>query len=277
MKHNNSSINQITIGGKTFESNLMLGTGKYTKIQDAVNIIKISGASIVTVAIRRINIHNMINHDLLTTLNLHNLWLLPNTAGCTNAEEAVRIARLGKEINKRLGQINNNFIKLEVIPDPVYLFPDPIGTLKAAEYLVKQGFTVLAYTNTDPILAKQLEEVGCSAIMPLGSPIGSGQGIQHPFNISIIIENSNIPVVIDAGIGTASEAAYAMELGADGVLMNTAIAQASSPEIMAKAMKFAIKAGRLAFLAGRMTSQRQATASSPMHNISKQQKFEYIK
>lgn len=268
MKYNNNSIHNITIGTKTFKSRLMLGTGKYKNLQEALEIINISEASIVTVAIRRVNIDNIDNYKLLTSLNWGNLWLLPNTAGCTNAEDAIRIARLGREMSKKLGQIDNNFIKLEVIPDATYLLPDPIGTLKAAEYLVKKNFTVLAYTNSDPILAKQLEEIGCSAIMPLGSPIGSGKGIQNSFNLSIIINNSNVPIIIDAGIGTASEASYAMELGADGVLMNTAIANASSPHIMAYAMKLAVKAGKYAHLAGRMASSTQAKASSPINNIS---------
>ena len=269
MEYKNHNIHQITIGTKTFNSSLMLGTGKYKNSQEALEIINISEASIITVAIRRVDIQSIKNHQLLTSLNWDNLWLLPNTAGCTNAEEAIRIAQLGKEMNKRLGQIDNNFIKLEVIPDATYLLPDPIGTLKAAEYLVKKNFTVLAYTNTDPILAKQLEEIGCSAVMPLGSPIGSGQGILNPFNLSIIIKNSNVPIIIDAGIGTASEACYAMELGADGVLMNTAIAQASSPHIMAYAMKLAVKAGKYAHLAGRMTINIQGKASSPINNISR--------
>lgn len=268
MKYNNNNIHNITIGTKTFKSSLMLGTGKYKNLQDALEIINISEASIVTVAIRRVNINSIENYQLLTNLNWENLWLLPNTAGCTNAEDAIRIARLGREMSKRLGQTDNNFIKLEVIPDATYLLPDPIGTLKAAEYLVKKNFTVLAYTNADPILAKQLEEIGCSAIMPLGSPIGSGKGIQNPFNLSIIINNSNVPIIIDAGIGTASEASYAMELGADGVLMNTAITNASSPHIMAYAMKLAVKAGKYAHVAGRMASNTRAEASSPINNIS---------
>jgi len=220
MESNNNNIHQLKIGNKAFKSSLMLGTGKYNNIEQAINSIKISETSIVTVAVRRASIHNTEKKS-------------------TNAEEAIRIAKLGKEINKKIGQTDNNFIKLEVIPDATYLLPDPIGTLKAAEYLVKNNFTVLAYTNTDPILAKHLEEVGCSAIMPLGSPIGSGKGLQNPFNLSIIINNAKVPIIIDAGIGTASEASKAMELGADGVLINTAIAKASSPLMMAYAMKLA--------------------------------------
>jgi len=268
MKYNHN-IHQLTVGERTFKSSLMLGTGKYKSEQEAIEVIKLSGASIITVAVRRINVKQIMSNKLLNMLQSNKLWLLPNTAGCTNSEEAIRIARLGKEMSQRIGQIENNFIKLEVIPDPTYLLPDPIGTLKAAEYLVKKGFKILAYTNTDPVLAKQLEEVGCSAVMPLGSPIGSGQGIQNPSNISIIIENSNIPIIIDAGIGTASEAAFAMELGADGVLMNTAIAQANSPQMMAYAMQLSVKAGKYAYLAGRMNKKDKAYASSPINTISK--------
>lgn len=269
MIYNNNNIHKLKIANKIFQSSLMLGTGKYKDTQEACDSIIISEASIITVAIRRLNINNILADSLLNTLDWNKLWLLPNTAGCTNAEDAIRIARLGKELNKKIGQMENNFIKLEVIPDARYLLPDPIGTLKAAEYLVKKNFNVLAYTNTDPILAKQLEEVGCAAVMPLGSPIGSGQGLQNPFNLSIIIENSKVPIIIDAGIGTASQAAKAMELGANGVLMNTAIAQASSPRIMAQAMKLAVQAGKYANLAGRMTTTKQAQASSPTYNISK--------
>lgn len=269
MIQGNKNIHQLTIGKNTFKSSLMLGTGKYNNFQDTLDCISISETSIVTVAIRRIHMQNQHDYNLLSTLKRKNIWILPNTAGCTNVDEAIRIAQLGKEINKRIGQLNNNFIKLEVIPDATYLLPDPIGTLKAAEYLVKKNFTVLAYTNTDPILAKHLEEVGCSAVMPLGSPIGSGQGIQNPFNLSILIKNANVPIIIDAGIGTASEAAYAMELGADGVLMNTAIAQALSPQIMANSMKLAVKAGKYAYMAGRMTRQNKAITSSPTKTISR--------
>jgi len=268
MESNNNHIHELKIGHKTFNSSLMVGTGKYSHIKEAVDSIKISEASIVTVAIRRASINNSEKTSLFNSLDWKRLWLLPNTAGCTNAEEAIRIAKLGKEINKRIGQTENNFIKLEVIPDATYLLPDPIGTLKAAEYLVKKNFTVLAYTNTDPILAKHLEEVGCSAIMPLGSPIGSGQGLQNPFNLSIIIKNAQVPIIIDAGIGTASEAANAIELGADGVLINTAIAKASSPVMMAHAMKLAVQAGKYARLAGRMNIKQQAYPSSPIKNIS---------
>ena len=268
MKYNNN-IHQLKIAHKIFPSSLMIGTGKYKNIQEALESINVSEASIITVAIRRIDINHIIPDNLFNNLDWKKLWLLPNTAGCTNAEDAIRIARLGRELNKKIGQTDNNFIKLEVIPDAKYLLPDPIGTLKAAEYLVKKHFNVLAYTNADPILAKQLEEIGCAAVMPLGSPIGSGQGLQNPFNLSIIIENSNIPIIIDAGIGTASEASQAMELGADGVLINTAIAQAFSPQMMAEAMKLAVKSGKYASLAGRIATKKRAQASSTIYNISK--------
>lgn len=268
MTYSDINIHKLKIGGKVFQSRLMLGTGKYKNTEEGIESIKISEASIVTVAVRRASINNCLTENLLKELDWKQLWLLPNTAGCTNAEEAIRIARMGKELSKKVGQEENNFVKLEVIPDAQYLFPDPIGTLKAAEYLVKKDFNVLAYTNTDPILAKQLEEIGCAAVMPLGSPIGSGQGLQNLSNLSIIIANSNIPIIVDAGIGTASEASRAMELGADGVLMNTAIAKANSPQMMAYAMKLAVKAGRQAQLAGRMKIKELAEASSPINDIS---------
>ena len=219
----------------------------------------------VTVAIRRLNLLNISRNDnLITAINWKKFWLLPNTAGAKTAEEAIRLAFLGRELSKRIGQKENNFIKLEVISDPKYLFPDPIGTLKAAEFLVKKGFIVLPYTNTDPMLAKHLEDIGCSTIMPLGSPIGSGQGIQSINNIQIIIENSKIPVIIDAGLGSPSQVALAMELGAEAVLINTAIAQAKNSRGMAKAMNLAVQAGRQAYLAGQMRSYKFAQSSSPL-------------
>lgn len=268
MTENTAGIHQLKIGNKAFKSRLMLGTGKYVNTRSAIESINISEAEIVTVAVRRVNNDYRSKNSLIKSLDWNQLWLLPNTAGCTSAEEAIRIARIGRELSKRVGQSDNNFIKLEVIPDAKYLLPDPIGTLKAAEYLAKKNFNVLAYTNTDPVLAKHLEEVGCAAVMPLGSPIGSGQGLQNPFNLSAIINNSNIPIIIDAGIGTASEASYAMELGADGVLINTAIAQAIYPQKMAYAMKLAVKAGKQARLAGRIRPRQLAQASSPLRHIS---------
>nr|QJF58283.1 thiamin biosynthesis protein G [Corallina officinalis]QJF58482.1 thiamin biosynthesis protein G [Corallina officinalis]QJF58681.1 thiamin biosynthesis protein G [Corallina officinalis]QJF58880.1 thiamin biosynthesis protein G [Corallina officinalis] len=263
-----NKIHELKIAGKIFQSSLMLGTGKYKNIKEAIESITISKTSIVTVAIRRATNINTGKASLIDLLDWKKLWLLPNTAGCQSAEEAIRIALLGKELNKQIGQLDNKFIKLEVIPDPQHLLPDPIGTLKAAEYLVKKDFNVLAYTNSDPILAKQLEEIGCSAVMPLASPIGSGQGLQSLFNLAIIIQNSKVPVIIDAGIGTASEASKAMELGADGVLLNTAIAQAAYPQMMANAMRLAVQSGKYAKLAGRMKQQIKANPSSPSIGIS---------
>ena len=255
----------LIIGNKNFNSRLIVGTGKYKTVKDMVNCLEKSKTEIVTVAIRRLNSSNIFNNNnLITAINWKKLWLLPNTAGAKTTEEAIRLAFLGRELSKRIGQQDNNFIKLEVISDPKYLFPDPIGTLKAAEFLVKKGFVVLPYTNTDPILAKHLEDIGCSTIMPLGSPIGSGQGIQNVYNIQIIIENSKIPVIVDAGIGSPSEATYAMELGAEAVLINSAIAQAKNSIEMATAMNLAVQAGRQAYLAGQMVPNKFAQSSSPL-------------
>ena len=258
----------LCIGNKFFQSRLMLGTGKYQSLQQAKNSILNSDCSIVTVAIRRAQYaKNLGKSNLIDGLNWKKLWLLPNTAGCYNAEEAIRVAILGREIAKKIGQTENNFIKLEVISDSKYLLPDPLGTLKAAEYLVKKNFHVLPYINADPILAKHLEEIGCSTIMPLGSPIGSGQGLQNNLNLQIIIDNAKIPVIIDAGIGTTSDATKAMELGASAILLNTAIAKSKKPEMMAKAMKLSILAGRQAYLAGRMVHKPHAIASSPILDL----------
>ena len=260
---------KLKIGNKLFNSRLMLGSGKYRTIDDAVKSIESSECDIVTVAIRRLptNLTND-NTSFLKYLDWEKLWLLPNTAGSQTAEEAIRMAYLGHELACQIGQEDNFFVKLEVISDPKYLLPDPIGTLKAAEFLVKKGFTVLPYINADPMLALHLEDLGCATVMPLGSPIGSGQGLNNLANIQIIIENANVPVIVDAGIGTPSEATAAMELGADGVLLNTAVAQANNPEKMAAAMNLAVKAGRLGHLAGRMEKKYYANASSPLKNIS---------
>nr|YP_010134314.1 thiamine biosynthesis protein [Navicula veneta]QWM93804.1 thiamine biosynthesis protein [Navicula veneta] len=266
MKEN---FDKLRIGNKFFNSRLMLGTGKYKTANDALESIKTSECEIITVAIRRLPTN--LNDDttsFLGNLDWKKLWLLPNTAGSQTAEEAIRMAFLGHELASQLGQKDNFFVKLEVISDPKYLLPDPLGTLKAAEFLVKKGFTVLPYINADPILALHLEDLGCATVMPLGSPIGSGQGINNLTNIKIIIENSNIPVIIDAGIGTPSEATLAMELGADGVLLNTAVAQSKNPSQMAYAMNLGVKAGRLGYLAGRMDKKNYATASSPLDQIS---------
>ena len=257
----------LQIGGKKFSSRLMVGTGKYSSPEVMIDSLSNTESEIVTVAIRRIQ-NSQQSENLLEKIDWKKFWMLPNTAGCTNSEEAVRIAILGRELAKLSGQEDNNFIKLEVIPDKKYLLPDPIETLKAAEILVKKSFNVLPYINADPILAKKLEEIGCSTVMPLGSPIGSGQGLLNSSNISIIIENANVPVIIDAGIGVPSEASQAMELGADGVLINSAIALAKNPLQMATAMNYGVKAGRKAFLAGRIEKQRLASPSSPTKNIS---------
>lgn len=254
----------LRIHGKAFNSRLILGTGKYQTLLDTQESIASSECEMVTVAIRRLNLTNLFqNANLLSCLNWNQLWLLPNTAGAKTAEEAVRLACLGRELTKRMGQVENNFVKLEVISDPKYLLPDPIGTIKAADFLVKKGFSVLPYINSDPILAKHLEDLGCATVMPLGSPIGSGQGIQNLTNLQIIIENSKVPVIIDAGIGTASDAALAMELGADAVLINTAIAGSRQPQQMAKAMCLGVQAGRLSYLAGRIHPKKFANSSSP--------------
>jgi thiazole synthase len=259
-----ASSDLLTIAGRTFHSRLFTGTGKYRSIADLQASIVASECQIVTVAVRRVHTQAPGHEGLAEAIDWQKIWMLPNTAGCQTAEDAVRVARLGREMAKMLGQEDNNFIKLEVIPDAKYLLPDPIGTLEAATQLVKEGFAVLPYINADPLLAKRLEEVGCVTVMPLGSPIGSGQGIQNTANIQIIIENAGVPVVVDAGIGTPSEAAQAMEMGADAVLINTAIAQAQNAPAMAEAMGLATRAGRMAFLAGRIPLRSIANASSPL-------------
>lgn len=264
-----NNIDKLKIGNKFFNSRLMLGTGKYKTTDDAIKSIENSECEIVTVAIRRLptDIKND-STSFLKKLNWKKLWLLPNTAGSQTAEEAIRMAFLGHELACQIGQDDNFFVKLEVISDPKYLLPDPIGTLKAAEFLVKKGFTVLPYINADPMLALHLEDLGCATVMPLGSPIGSGQGLNNLANLKIIIENSKVPVIIDAGIGTPSEATQAMELGANGVLLNTAVAQSKNPAQMALAMKLGVQAGRLGYLAGRMEKKYYADASSPLEHIS---------
>jgi thiazole synthase len=264
------SLDKLKIGDKFFNSRLMLGTGKYKTTDDAIKSIESSDCEIVTVAIRRLptNIKND-SISFLEKLDWKKLWLLPNTAGSQTAEEAIRMAFLGHELACQIGQEDNFFVKLEVISDPKYLLPDPIGTLKAAEFLIKKGFTVLPYINADPMLALHLEDLGCATVMPLGSPIGSGQGLNNLANLKIIIENANVPVIVDAGIGAPSEATQAMEMGASGVLLNTAVAQSKNPAQMALAMKLGVQSGRLAYLAGRMEKKYYANASSPLEQISK--------
>ena len=254
----------LIIANRPFHSRLMTGTGKYANFDLMRQSVASSGSEIVTVAVRRVQTNAPGHEGLAEALDWSTIWMLPNTAGCKTAEEAIRVARLGREMAKLLGQEDNNFVKLEVIPDAKYLLPDPFGTLEAAEQLVKEGFAVLPYINADPLLAKRLEEAGCATVMPLGSPIGSGQGIKNAANIQIIIENSTVPVVVDAGIGTPSEAAAAMEMGADALLINTAIAQANNPVLMGQAMGLAAQAGRMAYLAGRIPVKGMAIASSPL-------------
>ena len=253
----------LTIAGKTYASRLLVGTGKYRDLAETQAATQASGAQIITVAIRRTNIgQNKDEPNLLDVIPLDQYTLLPNTAGCYNVEEAVRTCRLARELLD-----GHNLVKLEVLGDAKTLYPDTIQTLKAAEILVKDGFDVMVYTSDDPLIARQLEQIGCVAVMPLAAPIGSGLGIRNPYNILEIIENANVPIIVDAGVGTASDAAIAMDMGCDGVLMNTAIAGAKNPVLMASAMKKAIEAGREAFLAGRMPRKRYASASSPLDGM----------
>ncbi len=250
----------LKIAGKTYSSRLLVGTGKYKDMDETRDATVASGANIVTVAIRRSNIgQNPGEPNLLEVIPPSKYTILPNTAGCYTADDAVRTCRLARELLD-----GHNLVKLEVLGDEKTLFPHITETLKAAETLVKEGFEVMVYTNDDPIVARELEKIGCVAVMPLAAPIGSGLGIRNPYNIMEIIENANVPIIVDAGVGTASDAAVAMEMGCDGVLMNTAIAAAQNPVLMASAMKKGIQAGREAFLAGRMARKRYASASSPI-------------
>ncbi len=254
------SDDSLNIAGRSYRSRLLVGTGKYRDLEETRQAIEASGAEIVTIAVRRSNIgQNPDEPNLLDVLPPERYTLLPNTAGCYTVEDAVRTCRLARELLD-----GHSLVKLEVLGDEKTLFPDVIATLEAAEILVRDGFQVMVYTNDDPIIAKRLEEIGCVAVMPLAAPIGSGLGIRNPYNILEIIENAKVPIIVDAGVGTASDAAVAMELGCDGVLMNTAIAEAKRPVLMASAMKKAIEAGREAFLAGRMPRKRYASASSPI-------------
>ncbi|MEE8387273.1 MAG: thiazole synthase [Acidiferrobacterales bacterium] len=250
----------LIIDGVTYRSRLLVGTGKYKDMDETRTAIEASGAEIVTVAIRRSNIgQNPDEPNLLDAIPPERYTILPNTAGCYTVEDAVRTCRLARELLD-----GHNLVKLEVLGDEKTLFPDVVATLEAAEVLVKDGFKVMVYTNDDPIIARQLEEIGCIAVMPLAAPIGSGLGIRNPYNIITIVEQANVPIIVDAGVGTASDAAMAMELGCDGVLMNTAIAAAKDSVLMASAMKKGVEAGREAFLAGRMPRKRFASASSPI-------------
>ena len=257
---NSSAADTFMLGNREFRSRLLVGTGKYKDFDETRTAIEESGAEIVTVAIRRTNIGQAAGEpNLLDFLPPDRYTLLPNTAGCFTVEDAVRTCRLARELLD-----GHSLVKLEVLGDERTLFPDITGTLEAAEILVRDGFEVMVYTNDDPIVAKRLEELGCVSVMPLAAPIGSGLGIRNPYNILTIIENATVPILVDAGVGTASDAAVAMELGCDGVLMNTAIAGARNPVLMASAMRKAVEAGREAFLAGRIPRKRFATASSPI-------------
>lgn len=251
----------LVIAGKAFRSRLMVGTGKYRTPEEMVDAIAASGAEIVTVAIRRLDLSNPNQKTILDYLDWTRYTILPNTAGCRTVEEALFIARLGRQVT------GSNWVKLEVIPDPKYLLPDPVGTLRAAEQLIKEGFVVLPYIHADPVLARQLQEVGCATVMPLGSPIGSGRGILTKEEIEVIIEQATVPVVVDAGLGAPSDASLAMELGADAVLVNTAIAQAQDPRLMAEAFRLGVEAGRKAYLAGRIPKRAYASASSPLEGV----------
>jgi thiazole synthase len=253
----------LVIGGKTFRSRLMVGTGKYDSPERTVAALEASGAEIVTVAVRRLDLDNPNARTELDYIDWSRYTILPNTAGCKTAEEAVLTAKLARELT------GSSWLKLEVQPDPRYLMPDPLGTLRAAETLVKDGFTVLPYIHADPMLARQLEEVGCATVMPLGSPIGSGRGILTLEEIQIIIENAGVPVVVDAGLGAPSDAALALESGADAVLVNTAIARAADPVQMAEAFRLGVQAGRLAYRAGRIDKRAYASASSPLEGVAR--------
>lgn len=256
-----NAADTLVIAGREFSSRLMVGTGKYASNEQMIKALEVSGAEIITVAVRRVNLADRGKGCLLDFIDPKKYTLLPNTAGCYTADDAVRTCRLAREAGM------SDLVKLEVLGDEKTLFPDNEELLKAAKILVKEGFTVLPYTSDDPIVCKKLEDIGCAAVMPLGAPIGSGLGIRNPYNILIIKETVKVPVIVDAGVGTASDAAIAMELGIDGVLMNTGIAGARNPIAMAEAMNMAVRAGRLAYLAGRIPKKLYATASSPIEGM----------
>ncbi|MEJ2619669.1 MAG: thiazole synthase [Candidatus Thiodiazotropha sp.] len=260
---NENQTDSFSVAGRTFTSRLLVGTGKYKDMTETRAAIDASGAEIVTIAVRRTNIgQNQDEPNILETLPPSEYTYLPNTAGCFDAKTAIRTCRLARELLD-----GHNLVKLEVLGDQQTLFPDVVQTIEAAEVLIKEGFEVMVYTNDDPIMAKRLEELGCAAVMPLAAPIGSGLGVRNRLNIRTIVENAKVPILVDAGVGTASDAAVAMELGCDGVLMNTAIAAAQNPLLMASAMKKGIQAGREAYLAGRMPAKRFASASSPTDGL----------
>ena len=252
---------RLIIAGREYASRLWVGTGKYKDFVETQKAIEASGADVVTVAVRRVNITDRSKENLLDYLDPKKYTILPNTAGCYNVEDALRYSRLARAAGV------SDLIKLEVLGDERTLFPDTAGLIEAAKILVKEGFTVLPYTNDDPVVAQKLVDIGCPAVMPLAAPIGSGLGIRNPYNLKIIMEMIKVPIIVDAGVGTASDAALAMELGADAVLMNTAIAGAQDPIAMAEAMKYAVYAGRLAYKAGRIPRKLYATASSPIEGM----------
>jgi thiazole synthase len=256
------TADRLLVAGVELRSRLFLGTGKYRSDEEMLGALEASGCELVTVALRRLDLDDPNRKTILDVIDWQRYRILPNTAGCQTAEEAVRIARLARSMGL------SDWVKLEVIPDPRYLLPDPIETLKAAEVLVAEGFTVLPYINADPILARRLEEAGCATVMPLGSPIGSGQGLVTQRQIELIIENAGVPVVVDAGIGSPSDAALAMELGADAVLVNTAVALARDPALMAEGIRQGVEGGRKGFLAGRIPRLAYASASSPTGGVS---------
>jgi thiazole synthase len=258
-----AAADRLVIAGVELRSRLFLGTGKYPTDESMLAALEASGCELVTVALRRLDLDHPNKKTILDVIDWKRYRILPNTAGCRTAEEAIRIARLARTMGL------SDWVKLEVIPDPRYLFPDPEETLKAARVLVGEGFRVLPYINADPVLAKKLEEIGTVTVMPLGSPIGSGQGLQTLQQIRIIIEEARVPVVVDAGIGAPSDAALAMELGADAVLVNTAIAMARDPALMAEAIKEGVEAGHKAYTAGRIPKRGEASASSPTEGISR--------
>jgi thiazole synthase len=258
----------LTVGGHRFQSRLLVGTGKYPSYASMAECLAASGTEVVTVAVRRERLLDSQNRNLLDYIDLARYTILPNTAGCFSAEDAIRVARLGRELLANLGNPGADWVKLEVLGDKKTLLPDPLATFEATKVLVKDGFRVLVYTTDDPITARRLKEAGAACVMPAGSPIGSGQGVLNPNNIRICLEylkagDPNYPVIIDAGVGTASDVSFAMELGCDGVLLNTAIASAKDPLGMARAMRLACEAGRLAYLSGRIPKKLYATASSP--------------
>lgn len=251
----------LIIAGKEYKSRLIIGTGKYKDYEENARALEASGAEIITVAVRRVNISNPNEPMLMDSIDPKSTIYLPNTAGCFTGEDAVRTLRLAREAG------GWNLVKLEVLSDPKHLYPDMEETMRSAKLLIEEGFDVMVYCSDDPVFARKLADLGCVAIMPLGAPIGSGLGIQNPVNIRLIVEQTSVPVIVDAGVGTASDATIAMELGCDGVLMNTAIAEAKDPVLMAEAMKNAVIAGRQSYLAGRMLRKKYADPSSPLAGL----------